>query len=235
MKMDALWSRALSVLLVPTCTAVAGCSGTTPAAEAPQASAPPSAEPATPAPAETTSAAPEPSATPAPEPPDTAKEPAAGESTPPSGKNITYRMTSSGLVAELDGVVIEPKVHAIRVGNGWGVKLVVAARATDDHEHHLMNPAQGPLMVAEQIERGGKKEVVPDERKGDGELTIDKSGTHIERELRKPIGAGESMTLYVGLWGLGTSADDRKPIKKLFVVKMVAGAHKPEPVVSAPE
>ena len=234
MKTDAFPVRVLSVLLIPTCAAFAGCSGTTPAAEAPQASAPPSAQPTAPAPAETTSAAPEASATPAPEPPDTAKEPAR-EASPPAGKSITYRMTSSGLVAELDGIVLEPKVHAIRVGNGWGVKLVVAARATDEREHHLMNPSQGPLMVAEQIERGGKKEVVPDERKGDGELTIDKSGTHLERELRKPIGAGESMTLYVGLWGLGTSADDRKPIKKLFVVKMVAGAHKPEPVVSAPE
>ncbi len=144
-------------------------------------------------------------------------------------------MTSSGLVAELDGVVLEPKAHAIHVGSGWGVKLVVAAKATDDREHHLLNPSLGPLMVAEQIERGGKKEVVPDERKGDGELTLDKSGTHLERELRKPIGAGESLTLYVGLWGLGTTADDRKPIKKLFVVKMIAGAHKPQPVVSAPE
>jgi hypothetical protein len=144
-------------------------------------------------------------------------------------------MTASGLVAELDGVVFEPKAHPIHVGNGWGVKLVVLARATDEREHHLMNPSQGPLMVAEQIERGAKKEVVPDERKGDGELTVDKSGTHLERELRKPIASGESLTLHVGLWGFGTSPDDRKPIKKLFVVKMVAGAHKPEPVVSAPE
>jgi hypothetical protein len=235
MKMDAL-PRALSVLLIPTCTVFAGCSGTTPAAEAPPVSARSSAEPATPAPVETTSATPETSAAPPPETPDTAKEPAAAtETTPPAGKNITYRMTSGGLVAELDGVVLEPKALPVRVGKGWGVKLVVAARATDDREHHLLNPSQGPLMVAEQIERGGKKEVVPDERKGDGELTLDRSGTHLERELRKPIAAGESLTLYVGLWGLGTSADDRKPIKKLFVVKMVGGAHKPEPVVTAPE
>jgi hypothetical protein len=235
MKMDALPSRALPLLFISTCAALGGCSGTTPAAEAPQASAAPSSPAASPPPAETTSAAPEASATPSAEPADTAKEPAAGEVAPPAGKNITYRMTSSGLVAELEGVVLEPRAHALRVGNGWGVKLVVAARATDEREHHLLNPSQGPLMIAEQIERGGKKEVVPDERKGDGELTIDKTGTHLERELRKPIAAGESLTLYVGLWGLGTSADDRKPIKKLFVVKMVAGAHKPEPVVSAPE
>jgi len=144
-------------------------------------------------------------------------------------------MTQGGLVAELDGVVFEPSAHPIRVGNGWGVKLVVRAKATDEREHRLLNPSQGPLMVAEQIERGGKKEVVPDERKGDGEITLDRTGTHLERELRKPIGAGESLTLHVGLWGLGTSDEERKPIKKLFVVKMVAGAHKPEPVVSAPE
>jgi len=144
-------------------------------------------------------------------------------------------MTPGGLVAELDGVMLEPKAQAIRVGNGWGIKLVVKAKATDEREHELLNPQGGPLMIAEQIARGGKREVVSDERKGDEVLTLDKTGTHFERELRKAIAAGETLTLEIGLWGLGTGADDRKPIKKLFLVKMVAGGHKPEPVVSAPE
>jgi hypothetical protein len=144
-------------------------------------------------------------------------------------------MTPNGLVIELDGVQLEAKAAPIQLGGGWGVKLIVHAKAVDEKEHHLQNPAKGPLMVAEEIDRGGKKELVPDTRSGDGELTIGSGTTPIERELRKPIVAGQSATLYVGLWGLGRSTNDRKPIKKLFVVKMVAGSHKPQPVVSAPE
>jgi hypothetical protein len=144
-------------------------------------------------------------------------------------------MTPSGLIADVDGVQFEPRAEPLKLGGGWGVKLVVKAKAIDDREHHLQSPPKGPLMVAEQIEHGGKKELVADERQGDGELTLDKTSTPLVRELKKPIVSGDSLTLYVGLWGLGTNADDRKPIKKLFVVKMVAGTHKPQPIVSAPE
>jgi hypothetical protein len=222
------------VLGVAAVTACGGASSESPAPASPPGTA--VAEPAAPAatvPTETPVAKPEPSAT---------SEASAESATPPPsadtaphGTNITYRMTPSGLVVELEGVQLEPKAEPMKLGGGWGVKLVVRAKAVDEKEHHLQNPAKGPLMVAEEIDRGGKKELVPDDRSGDGELTIGSSTVPIERELRKPIVAGQSLTLYVGLWGLGRSADDRKPIKKLFVVKMVAGAHTPQPVVSAPE
>jgi hypothetical protein len=144
-------------------------------------------------------------------------------------------MTPNGLVVELEGLQLEPKAEPIQLGGGWGIKLAVRAKAVDEKEHHLQNPAKGPLMVAEEIDRGGKKERLPDQRDGDGDMTIGSTTTHLERELRKPIVAGQSLTLHVGFWGLGSSANDRKPIKKLFIVKMVAGTHKPQPVVGAPE
>jgi hypothetical protein len=215
--------------------AALGCGGATPS-------------PATPSPAPEATVAPEPApsapAATSPDvgsaPADTPKEPPAEaapqETTPPGGKNIVYRMTASGLVIDLDGVQFEPRAEPLKLGGGWGVKLSVRAKVTDEREHRIQNPTQGPLMVAEEIDRGGKKEVIPDQRQGDGEIVLAKSTTTpIERELRKPIVAGQSLTLYVGLWGLGVEQGDRKPIKKLFVVRMVAGTHKPQPVVSAPE
>ena len=144
-------------------------------------------------------------------------------------------MTSMGLVAELDGVEITPKAEPIHIGQGWGVKIVVKAKALDDREHKLQNPDGGPLMIAAQLERGGKKEILPDQLSGDGELTVDRTGAQFARELKKPLAIGDTLTLYVGLWGFATGNEDRKPIKKLFLVKMVVGAHKPQPVVSAPE
>jgi hypothetical protein len=218
------------------CAALAiGCGGAAP----PPATPPPAPEATaapTPAPSATAPTNSEASAVPGEppqEPPADSPTPAA---TPPGGKNIVYRMTASGLVIELDGVQLEPHAAPIKLGGGWGVKLSVRAKATDDREHRLQSPTQGPLMVAAEIDRGGKKELVPDQREGDGEITLAKSpATAIEREVRKPIVAGQSLTLYVGLWGLGADAGDRKPIKKLFVVRMVAGTHKPQPVVTAPE
>ena len=227
---------ALRVSAFGACAAL-GCGGAAPAPETPPPA--PAATPASSAaPITTATTSPDVGAAPADSPKD--KEPPAeetpAEATPPGGKNIVYRMTASGLVIELDGVQFEPRAAPLKLGGGWGVKLSVHAKVTDGREHHLQSPSQGPLMVAEEIDRGGKKELLPDQRQGDGEIVLAKSSaTPIERELRKPIVAGQSLTLYVGLWGLGADSGDRKPIKKLFVVRMVAGTHKPQPVVSAPE
>ncbi len=211
------------------------CGGSESTARAPEAAPPAKTADAPPSAAAPAAEAPS-AAAPIP-PPEADTKPAAPstDAPPPGGKSITYRMTPSGLVVDLDGVQLEPHAEPIKLGGGWGVKLVVRAKVVDEREHRLQSPSKGPLMVAEEIDRGGKKELVPDERDGDGDLLLEKTSTPLERELRKPITAGQSLTLYVGLWGFGTSPDDRKPIKKLFVVKMVAGSHKPQPVVSAPE
>ena len=221
----------LSVLGIAACGGAAPSQGSEPASPVASAATPPAP------PASAASESPKPESEPTAKPEATGPAEAAAPATkpPPRGSEITYRMTPNGLVIELEGVQLEPKAEPIQVGGGWGVRLLVHAKAVDEKEHRLQNPAKGPLMVAEEIDRGGKKELVPDTRNGDGELTIGSGTTPIERQLRKPIVSGQSLTLHVGLWGLGTSAEDRKPIKKLFVVKMVAGSHKPQPVVSAPE
>src|SRR5262249_14686991 len=126
--------------------AVSACGGTAAAPAAPEpASSGQVAPSAAPAPAPT----PEPSAAPpAPEPaPVATPEPPAAEAAP-HGTNITYRMTPTGLVIEFEGLHLEPKAEPIQLGNGWGVKLTMRAKATDDQEHQLQNPANGPLMVA---------------------------------------------------------------------------------------
>ena len=155
----------------------------------------------------------------------------------PKGSNITYRMTPSGLVIEVDGLRLEPKAEPLKFSGGWGVHLSVHVSATDAHAHHLLSPANGPLMVATEIDgTGGKKERIGDERKGDAEMIIEAGeATSFDRAMTHPIKAGESLKLQVGLWGVGRDAEDRRPIKKLFVVNMIAGAKTPQPVITPPE
>ena len=73
-------------------------------------------------------------------------------------------------------------------------------------------------------------------RSGDGEETVTKgSPITLERDFKKAIGSGQSVTLFVGLWGMGRDTEEKRLIRKLFVVKMVAGNKKPTPVVSPPD
>jgi hypothetical protein len=159
--------------------------------------------------------------------------PAAAE---PKGRDVTYRMTSAGLLIEVDGVDLAPKAEAVKTAKGWTVALSMRATAKDQHAHSLLAPEKGPLMVAAEVERGGKTDKIPDERKGDGERTLAAGEeTTITRKVDVAIGAGQTLTLRVGLWGLGRDAEERRPVRKLFVVRMVAGAKKPQPVITPPE
>lgn len=159
--------------------------------------------------------------------------PAAAE---PKGRDITYRMTSGGLVIEVEGLSLEPKAVPVKTAKGWIVALSVRATAKDQHAHKLLSPEKGPLMVAAEIVRGDKSERVGDERKGDDEETLNAGeATTLDRKVQVPVVAGQTLTLNVGLWGLGRDAEERRPVKKLFVVKMVAGAKKPQPVITPPD
>lgn len=154
----------------------------------------------------------------------------------PKGREITYRMTSGGLLIEVEGVDLAPKAEAVKTDKGWVVALTVRATAKDQHAHRLLSPEKGPLMVAAEVDRAGKVEHIGDERKGDGEQTLSADEpTNFTRKINVPIWAGQTLTLHVGLWGLGRDAEEKRPIKKLFIVKMVAGAKKPQPVITAPE
>jgi hypothetical protein len=91
-------------------------------------------------------------------------------------------------------------------------------------------------MVAAEVDRKGKKERIGDERKGDGEETVTEGmPITLARDFKKAIGSGQSVTLFVGLWGLGRDTEEKRLVRKLFVVKMVAGNKKPKPAVSPPE
>jgi hypothetical protein len=160
----------------------------------------------------------------------------------PKPREVKFEMTPGGLVIDVEGVRMEPKAEAIRIDDkdgkqiGWGVRLLVKTSATDGHVHRFTRPEHGPLMVAAEIDRKGKQERVGDERKGEGEETVTE-GTPITlaRDFKKPISSGQSVTLYVGLWGMGRDMEEKRLVRKLFIVKMIAGNKKPKPVVSAPE
>lgn len=169
--------------------------------------------------------------------PGDAKPTASGdEKESPKAREVTFQMTPGGLVIEVEGVRLEPKAQPLKLEDGWGVRLMVRATSIDGHVHRFTRPEHGPLMVAAEIDRKGKKEHVGDERKGDGEDSVTQ-GTPItlERDFKKAIWSGQSVTLFVGLWGLGRDTEERRLVRKLFVVKMIAGNKKPIPVVSPPE
>lgn len=161
---------------------------------------------------------------------------AGDEKESPKGREVTFQMTPAGLVIEVEGVRLEPKAQPLKLEDGWGVRLLVRATSIDGHVHRFTRPEHGPLMMAAEIDRKGKKERVGDERKGDGEDSVTQ-GTPItlERDFKKAIWSGQSVTLFVGLWGLGRDMEERRLVRKLFVVKMIAGNKKPQPVVSPPE
>jgi len=157
-------------------------------------------------------------------------------------REVTFQMTPTGLVIEVEGVRMEPKAQALRIDDkegkqiGWGVKLTMKVTVTDSHVHRFTKPDHGAFMMAAEIDRKGKKEKIGDERSGDGEESVTKgSPVTFERDFKKAIGAGQSTTLFVGLWGMGRDMEEKRLIRKLFVVKMVAGNKKPTPVVSPPE
>jgi hypothetical protein len=226
--MKTVWLRSAVIALAFSGSCASACGGAPPP-EAPRpepSAAPPVAE-ETPKPEPRTD---EPSAPAEPEP---GAEPKAEL----KGRNITYRMTPGGLVIEVEGIEFVPKAEAVKsAAGGHDVALSVKATSKDGNMHRLLSPENGPLMVFSRIERGEKATDHPDERKGDGEEFISPGDSiTLERKIPAKLTAGSTITLQVGLWGLGLDAADRKPIKKLFWLKMAGSNKKPTPVITAPE
>jgi hypothetical protein len=48
------------------------------------------------------------------------------------------------------------------------------------------------------------------------------------------LAIGETLDMEVALWGLGESAEDRRPVKQFFHVKMKVDKGKPKAVVEPP-
>jgi hypothetical protein len=204
---------------------IAGCGGGAQETAAPSAPAPSPAAVEPPA-------APEPAASAAGSAPDAAPEPsaapaAAADPAPASEaqRELKYIQSPDGLRVEILGVKFVPKVEAVRTGLGFVVKVTLSATASENRT--LLAPKNGALAFAGNVKRAGQSEPehFGDEREGDGEEPLP-AGTSVKltREWPgklkvRPLGNGDSLELDVALWGLGTTPDDRRPVKQFLRVK----------------
>jgi hypothetical protein len=138
---------------------------------------------------------------------------------------VKFIQTPEGLRVEILGVKFVPKVDAVRTPAGFTVKVTVSATASEGRS--LLAPKNGALAFAGVVKRAGKSEPEPfgDERAGDGEQPLG-AGTTVKlvREWPgklkvRPLSNGDVLELDVGLWGLGTSATDRRAVKQFLRVK----------------
>jgi hypothetical protein len=222
-------------------TSLAGCgSGATPEAKVAEAEPVPAAE------------APAPEAA----PPEAEPAPAAGQADPAAAKDeqpqaalkdpnalreVRYVVTPEGLKIEVAGVRFLASAEAKQVGQGWGAKITVKAEATDGKEHVLLKPKNGPIAFAAAVFKKGSTEAerIPDARDGDGELKLSPGApTSFSREFPnkggRVLGIGETLDMEVALWGLGETAEDRRPVKQFFHVKMKVDKGKPKAIVEPP-
>lgn len=164
-------------------------------------------------------------------PPDAAGSQAASPSAAAAPRNKLYRVTSgkNELKIEIAGVRFSARAHAVRRGRGWGVSVRVVARSSDGQTHQLLSPKRGPLSFAGRVERAGHNERFSDQRQGHATQSLEAhKKVALERvwpsgSKVKPLGAGQTLDLQVGLWGFGDDASSLRPIKEFFEVKAVAG------------
>jgi hypothetical protein len=239
-----MFRRALSVPFIGAVVSVALVSACG-SSSAPPPETPPAVAPAesvgTTTPAETPKP-PEPTAGMDAPPQSTGTGDATAAANPDEQRNIRFIQTPEGLRVEILGVKFVPKAEAVKTPAGVGVKLTLEATANEARS--LLSPQHGPLAFAGAVKRRGKSEAEAfgDERKGDGELVLEPSKpSKIVREWPGKqggaLGNGDVLELDVGLWGLGTTAADRRPVKQFLRIKVVVenwkGRAKIEPPPSA--
>lgn len=176
---------------------------------------------------------------------------APGGSAPKPGpkpvREVTYRVTQEGLVVDADGLRFTPKATPVRLANGgYSIQLEVGVEVTDDRTHTLLSPPHGPLALAAVIHDKNGKQVAhhADSRErgsaqDDLEVLAPGSTPVLKRTwpsgtVKGPLWWGQKVRLMVGLWGLGADDETPRPLNKLFVVDMVAGA-KPRALVGPPK
>lgn len=153
-------------------------------------------------------------------------------------RNITYRVSPDGLRVQLEGVTFTPSAKAVRVGGGWGLELTVEAESSGTRS--LASPARGPLAFGGKVlRRGSDVETFGDERKGEGSLLIAagepaKFSRKWPSDGQKPLTGSDELELHVGLWGFGSSAEDRRPVRRFVVVKFKPGAAGAAPQIEPP-
>jgi len=201
------------------------------AAEAPAAPAEPAAE----------AAPPEADSKPADAKPEADAKPAAAPAKDPNAaREVKYVVTPEGLKIEVSGVRFLVSAEAKQIAQGWGAKVSIKAEALDGKEHVLLNPKNGPIAFAAAVFKKGSTEAerIPDSRDGDGEVKVGASSSTFSREFPnkggRVLAMGETLDMEVALWGLGETAEDRRPVKQFFHVKMKVDKGKPKAIVEPP-
>jgi hypothetical protein len=171
---------------------------------------------------------------------DTASPPTRAPESAQSGQEIVYRVTPKGLVIELDGIHFRPEVKPFKDKNGaYGVELLLTAESFDGRQYWIDMSKTGPLSVAGKIKaKDGKSSRFSDEYKASEEQAILPSEAHRFRQRwpgpgQPKLGWGQTATLEIGLWGVRADAGRERPVRRLFVVEMLAG-NPPRPVISPP-
>ena len=158
----------------------------------------------------------------------------------PKTREIVYRVTPKGLVIEIDGFHLRPEAKSFKDKHGaYGVELLVKAESFDGRQYWVSQPKEGPFSIAGKIEsKDSKAARFADQREGKGEELVHSTEPHTFRQRWPGKGQpklwwGQTLTLEVGLWGFRTDAARERPVRRLFVVKMVGG-NKPQPVLTPP-
>jgi hypothetical protein len=168
---------------------------------------------------------------------------AAGKTPDPNApREVRYVLTPEGLKVEVAGVRFLATAESKQVAQGWGVRVSVKAEAIDGKPHVLLNAKHGPIAFAAAVFKKGSTEAerIPDEREGDAELKLS-PGTPVSFSRDFPnkggrvLGIGETLDLQVARWGLGETAQDRRPVKQFLHVSMKVEKGKPKPKLAPPE
>jgi hypothetical protein len=197
-----------------------------------------------PPPAASTAPAPVESAPAAEPPPEPETKPDSDKATPKNPnalREVRYVVTPEGLKIEVAGVRFLASAEAKQIAQGWGAKISVKAEVTDGKEHVLLNPKNGPIAFAAAVFKKGSTEAerIPDERSGEGDMKLSPgSPTTFSRDFPnkggRVLGMGETLDMEVALWGLGETAEDRRPVKQFLHVKMKVDKGKPRAVAEPP-
>jgi hypothetical protein len=157
------------------------------------------------------------------------------------GRKVVYRITPEGLIVEVGGVKISPKATSVRNKDGsFGIRFDVSFSSEDDEMHELLVPTTGVLSIAGKvIPKSGEPREFSDSRSGeDVQFVTPGDALSLTQSWPRKGGPkmwwGEEVELQVGLWGLALPPQERLPVRKLFVVKMVAG-NGATPVITPPK
>jgi hypothetical protein len=150
----------------------------------------------------------------------------------PESRDVVYRVTPAGLQIDIEGARFSPRATVKKLdGGAFGLELEVTAESRDDRTHSLLTPALGPLSFAATLfDKSGKEVKRYNDRREGSEQTLLLPGNPLtlrrswpSGEVRGPLWWGQKMRLEVGLWGFGTDGAEGRPVRKLFVVDLVAG------------